>query len=99
MAYENHVEGSKDNDNKQAGNKQKVSGGQTAVGKISGHQKPSYYAPQNSKPSTPAGPDQSGDEGVKTQAKRQKKIVRSGASYDDKAIKAAANARGMHATA
>lgn len=97
MSYENYVEGSKSKDNKDPKNKQKVSGGQTQMGKISGKQKATYYEPQNSKPSTPDNEASvnGGDKKTQVNARRSKKLNRIGASYTDKAISAAQHSRGM----
>lgn len=97
MSYENYVEGSKTRDNKDQKNKEKVTGGQTQKGFISGKQKPSVFAPQNSKPSTPENEASVNDGDKKTQvnAKRSKKLNRVGASYNEKSISAAMHSRGM----
>lgn len=94
MGNENHVIGSKNKDNKQAGNKEKISSVSTE-GKIAGNQKPSQIRTQNSANHTPGGPDEKGDAGIKVQEKRQKKIITKNALYNDKAIKAGMQSRGM----
>lgn len=97
MSYENHVIGSKSKDNKDPENKQKVTGGQTQKGKISGNQKATYYEPQNSKPSTSDNEASvnGGDKKTQVNAKRSKKLNRVGASYSDKSISSAMHSRGM----
>lgn len=93
---DNKVIGSKAKDNKDTKNRQKTTYGVTQMGKIGGHQKGVVLRPQNDRPSTP--PQQNpnmGDKGVQVSAKRAKKLNRIGASYSEKATKAAMNARGM----
>lgn len=95
MSYQNSVIGNRGSDNKDPKNKQKANTGASAEGVISGNQKPQIIRPQNSANTTPKGPDQGGDSGVKVAAKRAKKIIRKNTSFSDNAIKAAQNMRGM----
>ncbi len=90
---DNKVIGNKKVDNKQSGNRQ-VAESSSMMGKVP-MQKADYFKPQNSPNSTPKGPDEKGDEGVKVSAQRAKKVIRKNTSFSDSAIKAAQNMRGM----
>lgn len=92
MSFENQVIGSRQNDNKQAGNKQ-LAQSSSMHGKIGAHVGTNKLSPQNSREHTPAGEGQQGNNVEKKNSKKAKSL-RTQNIYSDGAITRALQSRG-----